>query len=437
MSYVYIKDFIKNTVLSNKDVKFGVEEILNLRKEFSNDIFDEKKLRNAIRNAFDDLSHDPRFNVIKEGRKSISFNHNCNHEKQKEGSINDKKDKQYFWFVFTPLLLFFGLIQVVSDIYFNKIFFTFTLLSFLSFSFILFHNEYMSDGNTLSNQISLTVPVFGFIYYVLNDPVFSKYSYLSLDSHILSSNNLYSISISLFLALFILMTTKNKLVFLLVIIFIVLFPFTQFILFVFIGLIILLYYILKKYNRQKEFEDATRLLDDIKRIYESKNYFYVLIYSIIATLFITIINRSDEIKNSYYHHLSEYNYGFCKNLNYDLLVIKNSAKNDSVVIFSENLYNSIIFYLFTQSVDIKELGLLDNDAIITSEGFLSSAVTYNTILSTYKNNPDLLDKDRYKINQIKKKINNLDDYIKNNNTVINYYLKYSNIEGSLFFYKCN
>lgn len=422
-----IKKTIEKIVIKNKETTFDVNLLFN---EVSK-ILDIKKYNNIdlkclIRSSIDDLSKDSRFYVNQEERIIIKFNAN-----EKKEPLKKLNSKQYFCFFIFISLAFFSLPMFIENT-----FLFFCVSSLLSFSFVLFYNEYNENKNELANKIAIIVPVFGFLYYVLSDPFFSNYSNLTLDGHIEQSQNIYYFSISLFLSIFIIVTMKDKLCLSLAVIMVLLLPFFEYILTFYMFLICVFLFICHVFDKKKELESLTGYAVKMKKLYDERNIVYVLLFSNILGLYGVIASMNDELKQTYYKHITEENMMFCNNLNYDFPIIKTSSKSNNIVIFSDNLYNEIGVFLFTQNEDVLNLKPLDNDAIITKSYFLNKDITYNTVLLSYQN---ILNKKEESdlIKEINEYIKTKDkDYIEKNNKIIQYYLN-NHDEGQLFFYKCD
>jgi hypothetical protein len=425
-----IKKRVEKIVTENKNITFGVELLFDkLNEILAINEYKDKDLRELIRNSIDELSTDLRFHVVKDGRKSITYTNDSSRIKDK-----DFKESKISLFSWTILLSIISIYSIIDNT-----FITFSLTVFIAFLgiFFYFEDNNIEIGNSLSNKMTLAVPVFAFIYYMLTDPIFSKYSYLSLDDQLSTTNNLYYISISLLLSVFIILTVKNKVAFLLLVFIVITFPFVKMSLTLYGVLFIVLLFVFKKLKNPKYLDILCEHIDSYSFIHKNNSYYKTSVFFMIVTSLTTVTTFSDALKESYYKNLTVLNKGFCSNINDDVKIIKNNAKSDYVTIHSGDLIEQLSYFILNNQKDVSKLKPINDNIVIIDKWYeiIPNQRTYNSILedlNRYKNVKD----------ELNKKLSLKDDvYINKNSKLIKAYMlfkKSKNHEMSnLFSYKCD
>lgn len=441
MTYYNLMLLIKDILNENKNVSFGVESLLSEIKK--NGCFtDDNQLRVDIRKIIDDLYNDSNYDVIKNGRKSIKkiiFNN----EIKKKSSIDSQLVcmKQYVSPLWLKMVIFVSFLMFLNYLFVDEIFIYFTVTSFLILLLSILKTDISNIKNELTTKISLVAPIFTFIYYTLSDPVFSNYSFLSIDNKISSNNNIYFISISLFLSVLTILnfeSVKSKTSFFILVIIILLFPYISFSILIY-GIFCLFIFLLFKADKLKSVL-FNKYFEIGISLYNEKNFFNIFIYCFVLQLLVIITLYTDDFKNSYYRHTSESNNDYCENLNEDLNVIKNNTKSGHVAISSTQLYIPIMNYFYTQNENVDKLKPLEHDIIIIKGTRLNDALSYNILLSVAQDFEkigvkDLLISDRKKTKE----------YIDKNNKIVNDYIEIAkNAQNSksdnyvnIFYYNCD
>lgn len=421
-----IKEKIEELISENPENTYTVEILLKKIEHTGNN----KDIRKIIKEVIISLAKNPKYEVNLNDIKSIKLNKDRSQEIKKI-NIDKLKIKN----ISILGIFFIGCVILSSSIINTFLFFIVSL--FLVFLIILFtgNEDNANILKILSEKFIITVPSFTFVYYILSSTVFSKYSSLSLNDNLTTSNNMYYISISMLFSILSIITVKNWISFCIMLFYLSISVFIGFHSISYVIIIVSFIFITNKSKNKKYHElfliHLESLMKPLTKECDLKNTIILLLAGLmLCNMYVATLNI-EGLKRSYYENIEAYNNGYCKNLHNDIKIIKDSNKYGYVNITSDEISKVIYINLLNENINIKNIKKLKKD--ITIQSGPEGSTTYNNIVKYMTENIE----HNEEIKRLLKKEHTDKDFLHIKMLSDNYLDSITKNQNYLFLYICN